>query len=259
MRNYFIFLLLITSSILYSESLPNILKLLNSPKVLNSKHYSNEIDENLLKSFEVENNKRLKFLKAHSKLSKKQIATMLFQYKVKKNQTVISDFLSSSEKSNIMSSDKILSVFNKIKNHKVTDTKRNKNYDKYGDIGFCFGRAFYAHYLLRKMKVPQVSIAKLFIVGRLMYLGQLWNFHMATTVKGADNKWWVLDTLFKKPMELQDWAEKTLNFGIKRSQSQARIYITDPRKFQPAFGAYSKEHFQIPELSKYFDELLRKL
>jgi hypothetical protein len=243
---------------LQAASVSETLKRLNSGKSLNSDYYSASLESNLIKNYHSDLTREKKKLRLKKKVSKNQINTMLWQYTVKKNKSNMDRFLKSEKEGESFSIKEILEIYNKVKTHKVTDTSNNKNYDPYGDIGFCFGRAFYVHYLLRKLNVKQHNIVKVFVVGRLKYLGKLWNFHMATAFKNKQG-WWVVDTLFEKPLSLKEWAIRAGGFGIKRDMSQARIYITDPRKFQPAYGAYTSELLSIKELKQYFSRLLKGL
>ena len=146
----------------------------------------------------------------------------------KANAKTLKKFLSSNSQSKKVTRATINEIYKKLKDHNVTKFSNNSKYDKRGDIGFCFGRAFYAHYLLRKEGAVQQDIAKVSAVGRLRYYGQLWEYHMATIVKIDKNEWWAVDTLFTELIRLEKWIKLASMFGVKKEKSQVAIFITGP-------------------------------
>jgi len=262
MRTYFI-LYLSVAFFAYGKSLStikkNTLNYLNKGKVLSSKYYSHSVDKNLQAVNSKDLLGQLKNIRVKLKLGKKEKMDYLHEYMKSANKKVLDNFLSSKSKTKKIPKSSIMKVHEKLKNHAIINIKDNPKYDKRGDIGFCFGRSFYTHYLLRKIGASQIDIAKIFVNGRLNYNGQLWDYHMATMVKSDKNEWWVVDSLFTEPIKLKKWVKLTVMFGIKKEKSQARIFITDPRKYQSQYGAYEKKFFEIPDLKNYFDKLFLAL
>jgi hypothetical protein len=141
----------------------------------------------------------------------------------------------------------------------VAKVEAAAHYDRLGNIGFCFGRAALAHYLLLQNGVRPEHIAKIFIVGNLKYGSQIWEFHEATMVTGERGMWWVIDPLFEKMLSHVQWMERAKQFDVKSLEPQLRFYVTDARKFQPSFGMYRTDYFLQPELRRYFSALVRSL
>jgi len=147
-------------------------------------------------------------------------------------------------------------VFTTLVAHPVARVDAVTKYDKRGDVGFCFGRAMLVHSLLLKEGVRPEQIAKIFAVGKLLYKKQLWDFHMATLVRG-EGTWWVVDSLFDKILPHAEWMRRVALFGINREHPEARFFVTDPRKFQPAYAAYRAYDLREPELEEYFNALFQ--
>ena len=154
---------------------------------------------------------------------------------------------------------KISRVYKQVENHEVASVAKVGRYDNRGDIGFCFGRAMLTHHLLLHEGFEQRVLAKIFAIGKLRYGSIFWNFHMATMVRNGNGEPYVIDTLYPAPLRVSDWMQKTALLGAKRKKSQVLFYVTDPRKFQPAYGSYSMQQMQIPELSQYFEDLSKTL
>lgn len=133
------------------------------------------------------------------------------------------------------------------------------NYDEGGQIGFCFGRALLIHHLLLKAGVDQGDLAKIFNFGQLMVGKQLWTFHVAVLIRDSVAGFLVVDPLQAKPLPYKEWIAINTQYDIKGRLSRARFYVTDPRKFLPAFGAYDARQLADPVLKTYFDDLARSL
>jgi hypothetical protein len=89
-------------------------------------------------------------------------------------------------------------------------------YDPKGDMGFCFGRAFYYHLELLRRGVHKDSIRKVFVIGNMQAYGMQWRYHVATSVRSADGSWIVLDNLIGKPVTIEKWFEKYQKFSLVR-------------------------------------------
>jgi hypothetical protein len=150
-------------------------------------------------------------------------------------------------------------VYAALASNEVAKVDAVARYDRDGDLGFCFGRAAMAHYLLLREGVPPERIAKIFAIGRLRHGDRLWEFHMATLVMGPKGRWWVVDSLFDRLLPHGEWMDRTAGLDINPSLPQLRFYVTDPRKFQPGYGGYEEAHFRIPELNRYFTDLFASL
>lgn len=146
-------------------------------------------------------------------------------------------------------------VYNELMTNKVSNFGANPKYDKNGDIGFCFGRAAFVHYLLIKKKVTPEQILKIIAMGTTKYQDQIWEFHMATMVRGDQGPWLVIDALFERVLTVDEWMLKVSELDLKYPYAYTRFYTTDPRKFQPAYGKYETKYFEIPELRNFFTDL----
>jgi len=149
---------------------------------------------------------------------------------------------------------KIEKVFASLVAHPVARVDAVIQYDKRGDVGFCFGRAMLVHAMLLEQGVRPEQIAKIFALGKLLYKKQLWDFHMATLVRG-EGTWWVVDSLFEKVLPYDEWMRRVTLFGVNRQYPEVRFFVTDPRKFQPAYAAYRASDLREPELREYFNAL----
>ena len=216
--------------------------------------YINSIDEDLTAVFA----KELLAAKQRldPKLSKQEKNRQLHLWAEGENRKVRTLLQKSSESGSTPISKELMQrIFDSVRSNKAVKAENSEKYDKWGDMGFCFGRAALVHYLLLTNAVEQNRIAKIFAVGDLFYANSLWHFHIATMVKGEKGIWWVIDNLFEKPLTQSEWIERATGFDIKKTLPQLRFYVTDPRKFQPAYGRYRLEEFNLPELNRYFRDL----
>jgi hypothetical protein len=120
--------------------------------------------------------------------------------------------------------------------HPIIGPKAVKQYEQTGvSIGYCFGRAYYFHKALQALGVSEDAILKAWVVGKI---GDNWQFHVATMVRGEDGDWWVMDTVsgsWARGVRIKDW----YNSWMAESSPSTRIYFTRPEKFTPALGAYN--------------------
>lgn len=130
----------------------------------------------------------------------------------------------------------IVNLIRSYNYHPVIGPKAVDKYQQTGvSIGYCFGRAYYFHRALMTLGVSDDAIMKAWVVGKI---GENWQFHVATMVRGEDGDWWVMDTVsgsWARGVRVRDWylAWK------KKSSAATRIYFTRPEKFTPALGAYN--------------------
>lgn len=105
-------------------------------------------------------------------------------------------------------------------------------------IGYCFGRAAYAHLALLEMGVDRGSIRKVWAVGSMKGSSVTWQFHVSTIVRGTDGKWYAIDNFFGgRALEVEKWFE-----GLRpmNRAGDLRVYITDPAKFSVSLGTYDQ-------------------
>lgn len=151
---------------------------------------------------------------------------------------------------------KILKLTN---SNPVTGWAGNAKYDPQGRLGFCFGRALYAHLELLRHGVADESIKKAFVVGPMKAGGIDWQFHVATLVKAKDQSgWYAIDTFLGKVVPADQWFA---NFEKYSTDGKLRLYVTRPAKIGPSsweynirpgglFDSFYNEYFK--ELFKYF-------
>ncbi|MBI4669079.1 MAG: hypothetical protein HY747_07810 [Elusimicrobia bacterium] len=134
------------------------------------------------------------------------------------------------------------SLFFSTYNNKIASLKSLPIYDPKGIIGFCFGRAMAAHLLARMMGLKPESIRKLFILGDLRADGKTaWRFHVTTVVKGTNGRWYAIDPVLPRPLEINEWI-KTIR-SIWDKQGKARLYITHA-------GAVLPDARNVPEINQ---------
>lgn len=151
------------------------------------------------------------------------------------------------------------SVLLKVKSNRVASLQNVQNFEKGGQIGFCFGRALLTHFLLLKGGVPQADISKIFTIGELFVGNSLWKFHVAVMVPDNESGYLVVDPMQDGPLPYQDWLEINRNYDIKKPFSRARFYVTEARKFLPSFGPYDQAQLENRVLKVYFRELARTM
>lgn len=136
--------------------------------------------------------------------------------------------------------------------HPVVGMKELKKYDPEGCFGFCFGRAMFIHMELLARGVNKDSIRKAYVVGEMEYGGITWQFHVATTVKGADGSWYVIDPEFDKVETVEEWFAGNLELSPDK---KLRLYMTDANKFGASAPAYSPNG--IAGYNGYFSDAMK--
>lgn len=150
-------------------------------------------------------------------------------------------------------------VLKQVEENSVAASSAVPEFDDGNQIGFCFGRALYAHYLLLKNGVAQQDLLKIFAVGDLFVNHQIWNFHMAIMIRDQKHGYLVVDPLQEKVLPYLEWMQATRKFSIKFPNSRIRFYVADPRKFMPAHGMYTVELLAHPVLKDYFSKLIQHM
>lgn len=149
-------------------------------------------------------------------------------------------------------------ILAQIETHPIASSKYIRAYDADEQIGFCFGRALLAHYLLLKAGIKAQDIQKVFALGEFRLGGQFWRFHVAVMIESPEG-YIVIDPLYGEPALLKDWCKNVSSLDVKQPLSRARFYFTDPRKFMPSTASYALELLSPPELKPYFLDLGRSL
>ena len=123
------------------------------------------------------------------------------------------------------------------KNPVISASHRGVYDQKETDIGYCFGRAAYAHLALLKMGVDKDAIKKAWVVGEMRNGPTMsWQFHVATVVRGQDGKWYAIDDEMRgRAVNVGDWLKVYENENFK---GDLRIYFSDAKKFTPELGTY---------------------
>jgi len=129
----------------------------------------------------------------------------------------------------------------------VSDAAVNRKYENQKDkISYCFGRAMYHHLTLLAMGVDKSSIAKVWAVGPMDDEAGSWQFHVATIVRGWNNRWYVIDhMLYSYPIELRKWSHDVTSFD---QGGRVRIYITEPEKWSAANAYVGYGHYNPVDL-----------
>lgn len=126
-------------------------------------------------------------------------------------------------------------------------------------IGFCFGRALLAHYLLLQQGIHQDDIIKIFAFDNMMVQHQIWQFHVAVAVRDKEWGFAVIDTLQPSIMSYKEWLLVTKQFSMTYPRPRMRFYVTDARKLLPASGAYELSWLSDDVLRAYFFDLGREI
>lgn len=138
--------------------------------------------------------------------------------------------------------------------------------------GFCFGRAYLSHRMLKKLKVQSDSIRKFWSVGEMQAKNETvkWQFHVATVVYVENEGWMALDTNNQKPVSSAQWFAQNIE---ESTDGRVRIYVTNALKFGVSLGAYDKyqmgfkssreddfyHHYFVDHTRHYFFENPEKL
>jgi hypothetical protein len=148
-------------------------------------------------------------------------------------------------------------LYEEVTRHPVARLLNVKKYDPDSAMGFCFGRAMTAHFEALRMGIAKDSIRKVYVVGQMKALvgDIIWQFHVATAVKGADGGWWVIDPFFGKVVKLEKWYERMYSHDTKGT---LRLYVTDANRLGATSGGlYEKSHLMMDFYNGYFKDLFK--
>jgi hypothetical protein len=130
------------------------------------------------------------------------------------------------------------------------------------EIGFCFGRATFAHLMLLKMGLQKESIMKAWVVGPMQTPGVMWDFHVATMAYVRGKGWMVLDSNYREPLSVREWYSRS---RAQSTDQKLRIYLTPASKFGVDAGTYSRVQMglDLPReqdwYQHYFVDMMRSL
>lgn len=147
------------------------------------------------------------------------------------------------------------SILGSMQTHPVVGETALSRYDPELEVGFCFGRAVYAHWELLRRRVPARDIRKAFAIGRLVSNSLIWDFHVATITRAQDTTWWAIDGLTSKVLPLEEWMKETQKLDRDPKDPTVRFYFTDANQFLPFDGAYSQKNLNKRLFKGYFKDL----
>lgn len=158
-----------------------------------------------------------------------------------------------------LSEKELRKFFNYAVHHPVAGIDALKKYDPNGSIGFCFGRALFIHLELLRRGVAKESIKKVFVVGEMLEVDPttakqtIWQFHVATAVKGADGQWWVIDPSYGLS-ELRAWYKFMKTMAIN---GRISVFNTPLSKIGPSAWEYNIQEGGLfdPSYNNYFKDL----
>lgn len=135
-----------------------------------------------------------------------------------------------------ISKDTALEIMETAYNHSVVGIKMLDKYDpieskiKMRRHGFCFGRADYVYFQLRKRGLSRGAVFKLFHIGAISAdpsFGRPWTHHIVTIAKSRAGGWLAIDPFYRFVGTPKEWYEKNLSFIKNRSSV---IYIGNPER-----------------------------
>jgi hypothetical protein len=146
-------------------------------------------------------------------------------------------------------------VFEALEKNPVTSKEGIRKYDR-DDLGMCFGRAMAVHLDLLRRGVQKESIKKLWAVGDIARGNQRFQYHVATTVKATDGKWYVFDPVFfKEPVKADEWVHGLE--GWDRS-GKLIVFMTEPERFNPRSPKkYDPQVLMKRDFKGFFSDLLK--
>lgn len=158
-----------------------------------------------------------------------------------------------------LSEKELRKLLNYAIHHPVAGLKALNKYDPNGEIGFCFGRALFIHLELLRRGVDKESIKKVFVVGEMLEVDPVtnkqtvWQFHVATSVKGTDGQWWVIDPSYGL-FELRDWYRYMKKMAV---QGRISVFNTPLSKIGPSAWEYNTKPGGLmdPYYNNYFKDL----
>ncbi len=250
-----------------------ILRQLNQKPFLKSPILSNRLEADLQEKYKneqatIKQNWKIKAMDLeilpYASSSRKERNQYFHEQVTIKNQLVVGKVHSLANMKNIYQEpakklDLLASIMDRVRSDPVLSAENITKHPNAYEVGYCFGRAMIIHKYLLDQGIKQSSIVKLFVLGQMKVGDHLWNFHVAVGVHHPTSGLIVLDPLKEKILDFDQWLAQTQTTDIKYPKTRLRLYITDPRKFLPAFGRYDTSQLNEPQLKQLFDELLGSL
>lgn len=130
-------------------------------------------------------------------------------------------------------------ILNSINRHPTVSSYQYAKYNLHPgvEIGFCFGRATYAHLMALHLGVLKDSIKKAWIVGPMNAGGNMWDFHVTTIVRSENGVWLAIDSNGASAIPVDEWYKEYAQYS---TDGRIRLYITDANKFSVDLGKYDK-------------------
>lgn len=154
-------------------------------------------------------------------------------------------------------------VVNAIRTNPVANPSKTHLYEESGQgIGYCFGRATFAHLLLLRMGVRKDSVKKIWAVGPMKAFGNDWGFHVATVVHTVEKGWVTVDTNSYQVQTVREWVDQYSKFSV---DGKLRFYFTPADRFGVYPFKYSREQLGLDRTKEedfyknYFVELMDTL
>lgn len=228
------------------------------PEKLGSPVEANFVQDNL---FDLYNQEMEKWQDQFASLNEDQVAQKISKIIRQKNKSDLQKFYSHAKQLRThlreFQENEVTALIRDMKEHPVVGEKAANKYDSDSKVGYCFGRAAYAHGVLALRGVHPINIAKVFAIGKLYRQNTSWDYHVATIARGPQGKWWVVDALTNKTLDLQKWEEEIGRWDRDALYPQIRFYITDASKFLPLPGAYAQKSMSRDFYRGFFDDVIR--
>lgn len=163
-----------------------------------------------------------------------------------------------------------LKIMERAYHHAVVGREAMDKYDpinsesKTKKYGFCFVRADYIYFELRKFGVKRENIFKLFQIGKINgdpTFGRPWSYHVVTLVKSIQGGWWAIDPFYRFVGSPREWYKINM---AKIQMGRSLLYLTSPERMFAqggvhTFPALMDETFPIiqPKFSKTLGHRVR--
>lgn len=154
-------------------------------------------------------------------------------------------------------------VVNAIHSNPVANPAKTYLYEKPGQgIGYCFGRASFAHLLLLKMGVRKEAIKKIWVVGPMKAFGNNWGFHVATLAHTKEKGWVAIDSNSGHIQTAAEWMKQYAAFSV---DGKVRFYVSEASRFGVFPERYNRDNLglDMPKeqdfYKNYFVELMQSL
>lgn len=133
---------------------------------------------------------------------------------------------------------KATALLRAMQTHPVIGYTASAKYDRPDvGIGYCFGRATYAHLMLLKMGVQKESIMKIWAAGEMKGANHSWAFHVATITFTPEMGWVAIDTNHNTPITAEQWMT---TYQKQSTDQKLRFYVTPAEKFSFEIGKYDR-------------------